>query len=346
AYAFNRDNVKSADAELSLRGGANLKRPGVIYILAVGLDQYANAQYNLKFAAADARVFADEVRRAQAELAPPARLEVVTLFDHEATKANVLHALTRLSGDASAALPPGAPPSLNKLQPAQPEDTVIVFHAGHGMAFGQRFYLLPHDFGYTGARAAIEQDGVQAILGHSISDRELEQVLEGVDAGRLLMVLDTCESGKVLESEEQRQRQGPMNSKGIAQLAYEKGMFVLTAAQSYQAALEVEQLGHGFLTHALVVQGLREGRADARPRDGRIMTGEWLDYATERVPQLQLEWMRTTRGLMSQIAFVAGEEWLNDPGDRSLQRPRVFYRRETQRRPLIIAQLGAVRSGQ
>ena len=36
-----------------------------------------------------------------------------------------------------------------------------------------------------------------------------------------------------------------MNSKGLAQLAYEKGMYILTAAQSYQAALEAAQFGHG-----------------------------------------------------------------------------------------------------
>ena len=34
-----------------------------------------------------------------------------------------------------------------------------------------------------------------------------------------------------------------MNSKGLAQLAYEKGMYILTAAQSYQAANEAERYG-------------------------------------------------------------------------------------------------------
>lgn len=48
-----------------------------------------------------------------------------------------------------------------------------------------------------------------------------------------------------------------MNSKGLAQLAYEKGMYILTAAQSYQAALEAAQLGHGYLTYALVEEGLK-----------------------------------------------------------------------------------------
>ena len=41
------------------------------------------------------------------------------------------------------------------------------------------------------------------------------------------------------------------DSKGLAQLAYEKGMYILTAAQSYQAAQETSQLGHGLLTTRL-----------------------------------------------------------------------------------------------
>src|SRR5947209_12026289 len=87
--------------------------------------------------------------------------------------------------------------------------------------------------------------------------------------------------GQALEAEEKRR--GPMNSKGLAQLAYEKGMYILTAAQSYQAALEAAQLGHGLLTYALVDEGMKAMAADEEPKDGVLQAREWLDYATERV---------------------------------------------------------------
>ncbi len=80
-------------------------------------------------------------------------------------------------------------------------------------------------------------------------------MVEGLDAGHLLLIIDACNSGQALEAEEKRR--GPMNSKGLAQLAYEKGMYILTAAQSFQAALEAAQLGHGLLTYALVEEGLK-----------------------------------------------------------------------------------------
>jgi hypothetical protein len=112
-------------------------------------------------------------------------------------------------------------------------------------------------------------------------------------------------------------------------------MYILTAAQGYQAALEAEQLGHGYLTYALVEEGLKHMAADTAPKDGQLTIREWLDYATARVPQMQFEMLQTARGLT--IAFVDGEATITDPAHRSLQRPRVFYRREPEHTPLIVA---------
>jgi uncharacterized caspase-like protein len=334
AYAFNRDNVKSADAELTLTGADSLKRAGTAYVLAVGVNQYENAQYNLKYAAADAQDFAEEVRRQQARLGKYGRVEVVPLLDADATKANILAALKLLAGGITAP-PAGSPQSLAQLKPAQPEDAVIVYFAGHGTAHGQRFYLIPHDLGYAGSRDALDAAGLQAILSHAVSDEELQAAFEGLDAGQLLMVIDACNSGQALEAEEKRR--GPMNSKGLAQLAYEKGMYVLTAAQSFQAALEAAQLGHGLLTYALVDEGLKAMAADEEPRDGVLQAREWLDYATERVPQMQLEKMKQARSLNLNISFAEGEDATADPEKRSVQRPRAFYRRELEANPLVLA---------
>jgi uncharacterized caspase-like protein len=113
-------------------------------------------------------------------------------------------------------------------------------------------------------------------------------------------------------------------------------MYILTAAQSYQAALEAAQLGHGLLTYALVEEGLKTAAADNEPKDGVVNAREWLDFATERVPQMQEEKMKQTRGIGLGIAFTEGEQ-KTDPDKRSVQRPRVFYRREMEANPLVVA---------
>ena len=325
AYAFNRDNVKSKDAPLVFNGADTLKRKGTAYIIAVGVNEYANSQYNLKYAKADAQSFGEEMRRRQTQLGGFERVEVIQLLDRDATKANILAAMKRLAGET-------VPPSLkadplDTLKRAQPEDTVVIYFAGHGTAQAQRFYLIPHDLGYTGERTKLTEQGLKTILAHSISDIELETAVENLDAGHLLLIIDACNSGQALEAEEKRR--GPMNSKGLAQLAYEKGMYILTAAQSFQAALEAAQLGHGYLTYALVEEGLKTSAADTEPKDGVVIAREWLDFATERVPQMQEEKMAQGRGLGLEISFTEGEV-------RSVQRPRVFYRRELETNPLVI----------
>ncbi|HSP62401.1 MAG TPA: caspase family protein [Pyrinomonadaceae bacterium] len=339
AYAFNNDNVKSKDANLMLTGADSLKRAGTAWIIAVGLNEYANAQYNLKYAVADAQSFAEELRHQQAQIGRFDRVEVISLLNENATKENILSALQRLAGMAGTRPPSLKAGPLDRLKRAEPEDAVIIYFAGHGTAQGQRFYLIPHDLGYTGGRGELDEGGLKTILSHSISDQELEESVEGLAAGSLLMVIDACNSGQALEAEEKRR--GPMNSKGLAQLAYEKGMYILTAAQSYQAALEAAQFGHGLLTYVLVEEGLKTAAADNEPKDGVISAREWLDFATERVPQMQEEKMKQARGLGLDIAFTEGEKNIADPEQRTLQRPRMFYRREMETDPLVIAKPGA-----
>jgi uncharacterized caspase-like protein len=185
-----------------------------------------------------------------------------------------------------------------------------------------------------GKRTKLNRAGLQIILARSISDKDLERAVENIDAGQMLLVIDACNSGQALEAEEKRR--GPMNSKGLAQLAYEKGMYILTAAQSYQAANEAERYGHGFLTYALVEEGLKTGAADREPKDGQVLLREWLDFATERVPQMQqneLDEQKKQGRQLDRIKFVESDSGT----DRSIQRPRVFYRRETDPYPLVVA---------
>jgi WD40 repeat protein/uncharacterized caspase-like protein len=311
AYAFNRDNVKSADATLNVAGAESLRRRGEVYVLAIGINLYADADYNLKFAVDDARAFGEVLRRNETSLQQFDHVDVVPIYDSEATKANILSAFKDLAAKA------------------QPEDVVFIFIASHGTANLGHFYLVPHDIGYSGSRTNLDSNALQTILNHSISDRDLEQAFESLDAGRLLLVLDACNSGQALEAEEKRQ--GPMNSKGLAQLAYEKGMYVLTASQSYQAAQEASELGHGLLTYALVEEGLEKGAADFAPKDGQIVAREWLSYASKRVPEIQFDMIQQFRNLRRDLSFS------EDTQGRSSQQPRLFYRRELEDRPWVIA---------
>jgi hypothetical protein len=143
-----------------------------------------------------------------------------------------------------------------------------------------------------------------------------------------------------------------MNSKGLAQLAYDKGMLILTAAQSRQAALEVVKINgrevrHGLLTYALL-EAMKNPQSSAdKDANRQLWEREWFDYAVEQVPQLQLEAIKQRRLDLrnggadvkgrSDIIYLAGDDPNLDPEKRRLQTPRVFYRREPEINPLIVA---------
>jgi hypothetical protein len=55
------------------------------------------------------------------------------------------------------------------------------------------------------------------------------------------------------------------------------------------------------------------------------------------VPQMQETKMKEGRGVGLEIAFTEGEQKVADPEKRTVQRPRVFYRRELEANPLVIA---------
>jgi WD40 repeat protein len=340
AYAFNHDNIKSSDATLVVSGAESLKRKGTAYVIAVGINEYATEALNLKFAVPDADSVVKELSGQQAKLGTYANIEVIPLLDKDATKANFLLALERLAGAKTGALPAGVPAALAKLKPAQPEDAVLIYFAGHGYVAEEkdhkRFYLIMHEF---------EPVEVAAKVPGAVSDIELGEAVEKIDAGLMALLIDACQSGGALDSPDPRQ--GPMNSKGLAQLAYDKGMYVL-AAQGNQAALEVNKLGHGLLTHALV--GTQEGLTSAADADksGDVVVREWLDYATQRVPQLQEEKIEEARQQGRSLTFFKkpaplgtpskpGEAARGDAPSTGVQRPRVFYRREPEPQPPVIA---------
>jgi WD40 repeat protein len=323
AYAFNDANVKSTDATMAAIGAESLRREATLHVLAIGVNQHDYQPLNLRYAVADAQSFAAEIKRQQKSLKHFPHVETKLLVDKQATKRNILAALAELA------------------HAAHPEDAVIVYFAGHGTAEGNQFYLIPHDIGYAEDSPKDPDDGLPELLRRSVSDRELERAFEQVDAAQILFVIDACNSGQALEADEKRR--GPMNSKGLAQLAYEKGMHVLTAAQGYQAAQEVSKLGHGLLTYVLVEEGLKRSAANAGPHDGRIDMREWLDYATRRVPQIQLHEMELASARGANLAFADNEQTMSLAA-RSAQRPRMFYRSDTETTPMIMAIAGTTPS--
>ena len=182
-------------------------------------------------------------------------------------------------------LPPDAPKKLAVFDsPVEPEDDVIIFFAGHGIAHGGKFYLLPYNLQFRGMRAALKHRVPSELLKSAISGTQLYQSLLPLQSQSIVLAIDACNSGQILGSE--NDRVGFLNSRSLGQLAFDKGIYVLAASQAYQTAVESTRYGHGLLSEALI-EGLHAADADTT-HDGYVDTREWLQYASHRVPELQM----------------------------------------------------------
>jgi uncharacterized caspase-like protein len=290
----------------------------------MGVNQFDNPAWNLRFAANDARLMRKSLSTKLEKTGAYQNIVPLSLIsdgdEHHADKA-LLHAiLDRLSGKPASPLLKylqGA----EQLQPATPDDLVMITFSGHGYADGSgNFFLLTQDTG-KGTDKHVDED----LLKRSISSEELSQWLKDVDAGDMTMIVDACQSAASVQGKDFKP--GPMGSRGLGQLSFDKGMRILAASQADEYALENDQIKQGLLSFALVTNGIEGFEADNAPKDGKIMLDEWLRYGVSRVPGLAEE-VKTgkvlvaSKGVGERAAVLVSTSGTGKP--RPAQQPALF----------------------
>jgi WD40 repeat protein len=297
AYAFNEDRVKSATSRQAFAITQELSAvKGRAYLITVGVNAYEQADFDLSFAANDARrvqsILSNKLSKTGAyeEI-----VQVPLISDYEmrngkrvlsektATKGNVKAVLDLLAGKKVAPELMKEIPSGDKLRQAGPEDLVLISFSSHGFADDRgNFYFVPYDTGLVTELGITDE-----LMERCISSEELSLWLRDVDAGETVMIADACHSAATIEAE--GFKPGPMGSRGLGQLAYDKGMRILTSTQADDVALESKLIKQGLLTYALTHDGIEAEQADFKPKDKVITLSEWLEYGVARVPSLYEE---------------------------------------------------------
>ncbi|BDI05986.1 caspase family protein [Sphaerotilus microaerophilus] len=290
AYAFNADRIRSKVAALDFKPTKPVTLPrGKAYVLAIGVNAYDGQAFNtLAYAVNDARLISMQVAASLRRAGEFGEVVTVTLESEaaggsSATKSRIQAALGLLAGQPDKAKVLAGVPGADKLAAATPADLVLVTFAGHGYVSDLTgdLHIVPSDVG-----AAAGVSGLGRFDARSISTSEIDRWLRDIDAGQMALVLDACHSAAAVSA---GYKAGPMGSRGLDQLAYDKGIRILAATQAEDTALEHRKVSSGLLTYALVKEGLVANRADVRPNDGRVDLLEWLRYPTVRVPELQAE---------------------------------------------------------
>lgn len=220
-----------------------------LYVLAIGVSDYANASYRLQLAAKDARDFAQAMTQQKGRLYRD--VEVKLLTDKDAHRDDILDGLDWLRRQVTA------------------KDVGMLFLAGHGAHDPDGiYYYLPVNADADRLRRT------------SVVFSEVRNTLSNL-AGKSVFFVDTCHSGDVLGGG----RRAVSDISGVINelASAENGVVVFSSSTGRQFSLEDAKWGNGAFTKALV-EGLT-GRADIHG-SGRI-THKSLDfYISERVKEL------------------------------------------------------------
>ena len=227
--ARNRAGVEGerqvVTATLTGTGGAS-----ALHILAVGVEHYQAPGLELGYSLADAQAVAAEIAARARPLFKRGVSEPVVLKD--ATLAAIQKGFSDLR------------------RRIRPQDTLVIFLAGHGEA--------PIDKGYTFLPADFRR-GAAGDAGEGLSERRLRDLLAQAPA-KTLLLLDTCDAGGAIE----------MIRDSYKRLSDLSEQVVIGASRHGQLAREGYE-GHGVFTAALlrVLKGKPEERALSVVRPAR-----------------------------------------------------------------------------
>jgi hypothetical protein len=220
-----------------------------LYVLAVGVSNYADPKLKLGFPAKDASDFAAAMLRQKGGLYRDVVIKLLT--DEHASKDEVLDGLEWIRRETTS------------------KDVAMVLFAGHGVNDQNgRYFYLPYN------------TDPEKLLRTGVSFEDIRNTISAL-AGKTLFFIDTCHSGNVLGG----RRALGFDIMGIVNelSSAENGAVVFAASTGNQYSLENPAWHNGAFTLA-VVEGF-DGRADYGGK-GRI-TINMLDlYISERVKEL------------------------------------------------------------
>lgn len=267
--AYNAgDILASIPAQVAVTyAGPSDPQPPKLHVLAVGINDYVDrggiapgettARHfpKLQLAVGDARAVAAEFKKAGEGIYRDVRVR--TVLDEEATAARLDAAVTEFAGDIP------------------PRDTFILYIAAHAITSSGRFYLIPQDYQGGGDPEALKTRAIDQL-------RMQDWIANRVRAKKVVVLLDTCESGALTNGYLRSRVDGPAADASIGRLHEATGRPVLTAAAQGQEAAELRDLEHGIFTAALL-DGLRHAKTAP---GGVIMLSSLAAYVQDAVPKL------------------------------------------------------------
>jgi WD40 repeat protein len=222
-----------------------------LHVLAVGITDYFDSALKLKYAATDALEIVKEFEARGSSLFG-GRVKMKTLVDKQANAALIESTL------------------LNMAKLAGPEDTFVLFMAGHGTVLDEEYYFMPHELVY-------END--EALRKQGISQAKIREWMTHLPA-RSLLLLDTCRAGGMVA----QASRGAEDKNAVSKLIRLSQRSVIVATSASNIALEGYK-GHGVFTWA-VLDALKNADYD---KNGKVDVTDIATHVKKLVPEITEE---------------------------------------------------------
>jgi WD40 repeat protein len=271
--------------------------PPDVYVVAIGVSEYKDKTYNLRYAAKDANDLLNAYKAIEQRPENKSKVYVLDLTNQKATRPEILKAK-------------------DWLKQSKITDLVVVFAAGHGMTDEQsNYYFGTHDIDPNHPAT------------NGLPYEEFENLLDGIPALQKVLLLDTCFSGEIEKDQAVIVAQAETVSSGtvkmrsfkaargvtvvadtsepsqgttstpslstemvkfqqdwFADLRRGTGAAVISSSSGNEYSLEGEQWKNGVFTYALL-NGLKNRGADTN-KDQTVTVSELQGYVIDQVRKL------------------------------------------------------------
>jgi len=253
-------------------------RKGKLYVFVVGSEDYPNLpdacggrSCDLRYPVDDAAAFLKTVAEKTAPLYAGLEARIFVNRDRLDQDPDLAGAVAAIAGPDAVAEPEAdliADGLADFMEQPGPDDTTIVFLAGHGINVDEDYFYIPSD--------GRKRDADKWQRSSLVRWDDIQNALEDAQ-GRRIMMIDTCHAANAYNARLEKD-------------AIDSRIFVFSATDANNTAAEREDIGHGVFTFALL-EGLN-GKANLFGDGVRLLPlASWIDREVRRLTD-ERQWPR------------------------------------------------------
>ncbi len=260
--ALDKDRVESLPSEIvvySVKADAKSN----IYILSIGVGDYNLKSLALPFAKHDAESVNDIL--SNLNISSEGKLKIYSIYDKDANVPNVNKAFAEIA------------------KMAKPEDTFILYFAGHGITITNpstdiaEYYLVMQN-----TNNDFLSDEFRKL---NLSATNISNNIELIKALNQLIIIDACQSGDAISKiNKQMFRAG---EKTLSLVSRRSGLNILSSTTSDKPAYEILDLQHGLFTYTLL-EGLKGPAAYGDSTISVLGMAMYLENELPKISKLKL----------------------------------------------------------